>query len=135
MKKMLILMLLALSQVACATNTKSQVNHEKDVLYMNYFHSTQRCPTCRAIESETKAVLDAIYPQDLQSGRIVWQVVNIDDESSENLVEHYEVAWSSLILEYNGKVINLTDDGFSYARNDAPRFRQILQSTIQSLLP
>lgn len=128
-------MLLALSQVACATNTKSQVDHKKDILYVYYFHSTQRCPTCCAIEAETKAVLDAIYPQELQSGRIVWQVVNIDEKSSEKLVEHYEVAWSSLILEYNGKVINLTDDGFSYARNDAPRFGQILQFAIQSLLP
>ena len=64
MKKVLLMAALCLSMVACSngqnkSETSSQTN-PKDVVEVLYFHATQRCATCIAIEKNSRELLEAL---------------------------------------------------------------------------
>lgn len=62
-----------------------------------YFHSSHRCPTCRAIEANGQTALaDAV-----RDGRVEWRVVNYDEPANKHFAEDYELAFASLVLVAN----------------------------------
>lgn len=69
MKQLLLLLAICLTTLtACAQNkpstaAKQTVGNSVEVLY---FHGKQRCPTCRAIEANTKATLDSAFANELK---------------------------------------------------------------------
>lgn len=87
-----------------------------DVTQVLYFHGKQRCITCNAIEKLTKEVVDS-----LASEKVVMKVIDITKD--EVTADKYEVTWSSLILDRGGKVENLTEMGFGYAKNQPQVFK------------
>ncbi len=59
-----------------------------------YFHTSHRCPTCRAIEANGQAALaDAV-----RDGRVEWRVVNFDEAANKHFAKHYDLAFASLVL-------------------------------------
>lgn len=136
MKKIILLFSLLLSLVSCsnAQNKQSQSSNNSDVLEVMYFHGKQRCMTCLAIESLTTEVLNADYAQQVNNGKIVYKVIDISTEEGEKIADRYEVTWSSLILDKNGKTVNLTDMAFSYARSQPEVFKVKLKEEINKSL-
>jgi thiol-disulfide isomerase/thioredoxin len=94
-----------------------------------YFHGKQRCATCIAIEKQTKQAVE-----ELSDNRLTMRTIDISKKENESIVEKYEVAWSSLIVVKDGNVLNLTELGFSLARNNPDGFRERLKSEIKQLL-
>ena len=99
-----------------------------------YFHGKQRCITCRAIEMLTKEVLDSDFAEAQKSGKLVFKIIDISQKENKAIAEKYEVAWSSLILNKGGNVVNLTDMGFSYAKGQPEVFKAQLKEEITKLL-
>ncbi|MFA6858210.1 MAG: nitrophenyl compound nitroreductase subunit ArsF family protein [Bacteroidales bacterium] len=99
-----------------------------------YFHGKQRCITCKAIETLTKEVLKADFATELESGEIVFKAIDISLKENEAIVNKYEVAFSSLILDNNGILVNLTDMGFSYAKGQPEEFKTQLKKELFKLL-
>jgi hypothetical protein len=59
-----------------------------------YFHTSHRCPTCRAIEANGQAALaDAV-----RDGRVEWRVVNFDEAANKHFAKDYDLAFASLVL-------------------------------------
>ncbi|MCQ2320368.1 MAG: thioredoxin family protein [Bacteroidales bacterium] len=114
------------------TNQKEKNNSSNDTLHVYCFYGKQRCPTCIAIEKFTQELIEQQYATDIKTGRIKFQSVSIDE--NEALADKYEVAWSSLILDKNGTINNLTDMGFKYARNNPNEFKARLEAEIDKLL-
>jgi len=73
-----------------------EVRDRKVLVY--YFHRTQRCPTCRAIESYARDAVRAAFPAELESGRIEWQSFNLDAPANRRFVDDYQLSFSSLIV-------------------------------------
>lgn len=136
MKKWYLLASIALLLLACGSNSQTTDTHAANdgKLYIYYFHTAKRCPTCLAIEQTTEQVLQAHYAQHL-GDKIVYQAVNLSDPQNATLANTYQVAWSSLILHRDTLRIDLTQEAFAYARAEPERFQQLLNEHIQQLLP
>ena len=116
---------------ACSQNERPQSvsTAESDGIEVLYFHGKQRCATCIAIEKQTKQAVE-----ELSDNRLTMRTIDISKKENESIVEKYEVAWSSLIVVKGDNVLNLTDLGFSLARNNPDGFRERLKSEIKQLL-
>ena len=116
---------------ACSQNDspKTVPTAESDGIEVLYFHGKQRCATCIAIERQTKQAVE-----ELSDNRLTMRTIDISKKENESIVEKYEVAWSSLIVVKDGNVLNLTELGFSLARNNPDGFRERLKSEIKQLL-
>jgi hypothetical protein len=67
-------------------------------LVVYYFHSSVRCPSCRAIESGTKEVLDTYYAAQLGREEIEWKVLNFTKPSGAVLALKFEVKDPVVVL-------------------------------------
>ena len=94
-----------------------------------YFHGKQRCITCRAIEKCAREVVAGMNP-----GQVEMRVIDISDEANIEIVEKYEVAWSSLIIERGEQWSDLTDMAFRFAKNNPEEFNKQLKEEIQKML-
>ena len=101
------------------------------------FHSTHRCITCKAIESNTKFVLETNFAKELKDGIISFQIVNVDDEKNYKLAEKFQASGTALFLNVisdgKEKQIDLTQFGFKYGKN-TEEFTKRLKSRIEKQL-
>lgn len=147
MKKLAGLLVVFMLVVACQNSKNAQQTAQngsdslnaRNVVEVNYFHGKQRCPTCVAIENETKQLLDSVYVSQLKDNSVRFRSIDISEKENQALVEKYEVTWSSLFVTYrneNGKdsVINLTDFAFSNARVRPDTFKMELKRVMDGFL-
>lgn len=133
MKRVFILIVIVISLLSCGGSTsKTQMvtddAKQADVTEVLYFHGKQRCVTCNAIEKLTKEVLDSLAYE-----KVVMKVIDISKKENETTADKYEVTWSSLMLDRNGKVENLTDIGFRYAKKQPEVFKAKLVEAIKNI--
>jgi len=70
-----------------------------------YFHGNFRCPTCRKMEQYSRESIELNFAQQLKSGALVFQTVNVDEPENVHFVQDYQLVTKSLVLvKYeNGK--------------------------------
>lgn len=69
-----------------------------DRVVVYYFHTTQRCPTCRRIESWSGTALAAAFNDQLADSSLVFRPVNVDEKGNEHFVRDYGLYTKSLIV-------------------------------------
>ena len=144
MKKLFYTLIAAILLISCSNSTEKKTETAStDVKQANrievlYFHGAQRCVTCKAIESNTKALLDSLYSNEIASGKIVYKIIDISQKENEKVADKYEVTWSSLFVNRwkNGteEVNNMTEFGFANAKSDPDSFKNGIKSKIDELL-
>lgn len=141
MHKLLSLTLLLLLMISCSRENKAtspDIRHDKDCVEVLYFHGAQRCATCNAIEALTHQVVDSQFAHEVESGALVFQVVDITTPEGEALADRYEVTWSSLFVNqwHDGAESrhNLTEFAFANARNRPEQFKAELIKQISQLI-
>ena len=72
-----------------------------------YFHGNARCATCRKIEAYADEAIAQGFVDELESGRLMWRVVNIDESANKHFIEDFQLVTRSVVLvEYrDGKVL------------------------------
>ena len=55
-----------------------------------YFHRTQRCPTCIYAEEGTRDTLKTYFADELASGKVTFQVINVDDKANADIADILE---------------------------------------------
>ena len=115
---------------ACGGN-RSQSNEQQQTtaaetkrapIEILYFYGKQRCTTCRAIEQAVVELTKNELREAIASGQVHYRAVDWTQETA--LAERYEVAWSSLIIDCNGEVTNLTEQAFAYARQQPDKLKE-----------
>ena len=136
MKYLALILCVLLAATSLALNAQDTGKPAQPKLEVYYFHATMRCPTCLAVEEQTKKTLDDSFSDDMKSGVIQLKVLNLEDKENKALTEKFEIGWSSLILYVpeNGKSVNLTEDAFANARSHPDDFRAELEKKIKELL-
>lgn len=147
MKQLIFICLIGLLTISCTQNKEAGQTIDQstevtapsgDVVEVIYFHGTQRCPTCQAIEAETKRLIESSFADAINSKKLILKIVDISKPENEAIADKYEVAWSSLFVNgwKNGQesVNNLTDFAFSNARNNPDTFREGLSEKINELM-
>jgi rhodanese-related sulfurtransferase len=109
----------------------------KNRLEIYAFHGTRQCETCKNMKANTKATLDKYFASELKSGKIVYQIIDVDDEKNAKLAEKFQATGTALMINkvVNGKdnISDWSDFAFDKA-NDASAFIPELKSKIQSVL-
>jgi len=102
-----------------------------------YFHRTQRCYTCRYAEDGTRYTLETYFADELASGRVTFQVINVEDEANADIVVKYNNA------SYLTLCINAVRDGTDHievvtdiwlAIGDDDAFVEIIKGEIEKSL-
>lgn len=111
---------------------------EKSKVLIYYFHVTNRCASCKAIEEATRKTLDTYFAKEVKSGQISLFILDVDKKENEKISEKYQAFGSSLFVTrvFKGKefTTDLTGDGFKYARNKQDKFIEILKNKLQEYL-
>jgi hypothetical protein len=94
-----------------------------------YFHFTRRCITCQAVEDVTKEALKEFY-----GDKIPFRELNLDEETGKARGEAMDISGQSLIIVKGDTKINLTNEGFMYARSNPEKLKQILKEKIDALI-
>ncbi|MFI3293245.1 MAG: nitrophenyl compound nitroreductase subunit ArsF family protein [Rikenellaceae bacterium] len=111
---------------------------KEDIVEVLYFHGKQRCITCNAIEKLTSEVVSSDFADAIKAGKLKMKVIDISTDEGEAIADEYEVTWSSLYVNKwkDGKESrnNLTDLGFSKAKNSPEEFKTQIKFKIAGLL-
>ena len=141
MRKLFYLLIATLVLVSCENGSKKKTgeNQEEEIqsnrIEVLYFHGAQRCITCRAIETNTVALLDNLYAKEKAEGKIIYKVIDISKKENEAITDKYEVTWFVNGWK-DGKenVNNMTEFSFSNAKNTPDKFKEGIKSKIDELL-
>jgi hypothetical protein len=113
---------LAFGLIMLTANVNAQTTNEKmtDKIEVIDFHSTHRCITCNAIEMHTRYTLKKYFANELKSGKITFQVINVEKEKNYKLAEKFEASGTSLFMNViakgKEKKIDLTQFAFMKGR-------------------
>lgn len=141
MKQLLLLSIVAVMMIGnmscdAAQGKKNQpikeVAAQKVEVY--YFHFTRRCITCNAVEAESKKAIESLYPDQFKNGKITFKGINLDDESSKTIAEKLDVGGQSLLIVSGSKKIDLTSQGFMYAKSNPEKLNAEIKAAIDPLL-
>ncbi|GEM_PF-151227 len=94
-----------------------------------YFHFTSRCVTCKTVEAEAKESIAALY-----GDKVSFQSVNLDEASSKALAEKLKVSGQTLLIVKGDTKINITNEGFMYARSNPEKLRSVIKEKVDELL-
>lgn len=94
-----------------------------------YFHFTARCVTCKTVEAEAKSDLESLY-----NGKVTFKAVNLDEASGKALAEKLQVTGQTLLLVKGNTKINITNEGFMYARSNPEKFKAVIKEKVDGLL-
>jgi hypothetical protein len=136
MKKFMLFFILAMLPGWLSIQAQDVPGDSKARVEVYYFHATMRCPTCLAVEEQTRKTLDENFAGEIKSGTLQLKVLNLEEKENKALTEKFEIGWSSLILYVpaSNKTVNLTEDAFANARTHPDEFRKELQEKIKELL-
>lgn len=139
LKYVLMVVLMALPFASGLAQTKKAApKTTAPVVEVLYFHGSQRCRTCVALQKAAKELVEKNYAKELKSGRVKFREIDLSSKEGEKLGDRYEIAWSSLIIvrKQGGKekFADLTDEGFKYAVKDKAKIQAIIQKQINAYL-
>ncbi|MEO8147827.1 MAG: nitrophenyl compound nitroreductase subunit ArsF family protein [Bacteroidia bacterium] len=119
------------------TKISSTSTSIKNHLEVYAFHGTRQCTTCKNMKANTKAALDKYFSEELKNGKIVFQIIDVDDAANEKLAEKYQATGTALMINnvVNGKdsIIDWSDFAFEKA-NDETAFIPELKKKIEGII-
>lgn len=140
MKKFILIALFAIILVSCGNkNTENKQTAESDtteqtvsmadasIVNVYYFHGKQRCKTCIAIENVTKNTIADSYKE---NPTVRYVEVNIDEAQNKDLVEKYEIAFSSLLIVKADNTTDLTEQAFANAVNSPDVLTNLIKDEV-----
>lgn len=99
-----------------------------------YFHFNARCVTCKTVEAEAKTDIETLYPELIKSGKVSFKAVNLDEPSSKAIAEKLGVNGQTLLLVNGTEKINITNEGFMYARANPEKLKAIIKEKVDKLI-
>ncbi len=94
-----------------------------------YFHFNSRCATCRAVESEARQDVKELFGEDVS-----FASYNLDESAGEAKGKELGVNSQTLLVVKGDNKINLTNEGFMYARTNPEKFKKVIEEKIKPLL-
>ena len=92
-------------EVNSGVNQDSSITESKLIAY--YFYTTARCVSCHKIEQYTKEALDKFFSDETASGKLGFQMINIDEPQNKHYIQDYQLYTKSVVLSkvFDGKEI------------------------------
>lgn len=130
----LFVVLILISQTfICAAQTKDNEEEAtisaKSNVKVYYFHNTRRCLTCQAVEDVTKEALNEFYGK-----KVPFADYNLEEDAGEKKGKDLEISGQTLVIVSGDSKINITNEGFMYARSNPDKLKQLIKEKVDSLL-
>jgi hypothetical protein len=93
-----------------------------------YFHNTTRCITCKTVEAEAKADLQSLY-----GSGVTFQSLNLEETSTKAIAQKLNVSGQTLLIIKGNKKVDLTNEGFLYARTNPKKFKALIKEKVDAL--
>lgn len=131
--------------LALVLSCKSNPNNDKQIVAASpvsqdngievyYFHMTSRCATCRAVEAEARKNIEMLYPEEVNSGKITFTSLNIDEDAGKFVGSQYDISGQTLLIVKGDRKYNITKEGFMYAEGNPDKFQSVIRERVDSLL-
>jgi len=98
-----------------------------------YFHFTQRCATCLAVEENARKAVEELYPDELKTGEYSFTAVNLDEEGGKEIAYNLKVGGQSLLIVRGNKKMDITSAGFLNAHNPE-KIKEEIKSAVNKVL-
>jgi len=136
MKFTQVLFFVVLAGVALSCNAQgSQENRQSDnsqvkteEVQVYYFHTTRRCATCKAVENVSKQAV-----KEMDRGNVSFAAYNIEKPEGEEQAKKLGISGQALLIVGGDKQINITREGFMFARSKPEKLKEVVQQKINSL--
>ena len=133
MKKVIFLsflMILLTSSFLCNAQTqkKEEQSSTSNKIEAYYFHNSSRCVTCKTVEAEAKADLESIY-----GSQVIFKALNLEDDATKPIAKKLDVSGQTLLVVKGNNKVNLTNEGFMYARTNPKKFKAIIKEKVDAL--
>lgn len=130
------LIFFATSFTSKAQDEKPQKNEQEisiEKVKVYYFHNERRCATCNAVEEVTKTALKEYYPEQVKTGVVTFQSLNIEDSKNESIAKDLRISGQTLLIITDGKKKDLTNDAFMYARSNPDKLKEKIHKAIGTI--
>ena len=118
------------AQTSKKSDAKSTASTKVEVYY---FHFTQRCSTCHAVEDNAKLAVETLYPEKVKKGEYAFKGFNLDDASSKAIAEKLGIGGQTLLVVCGDKKIDITSQGFMYA-HDLNKIMEEIKKAVNNVL-
>lgn len=108
------------------STTVVSVDQEVEVFY---FHNTRRCATCQAVETVSDEAIAELFGE-----RVSFKEYNLEEADGKQKATDLGVSGQTLLIVGGDKKINITNEGFMYARSNPDKLKQIISDKITPLL-
>ena len=109
----------------------------RDGLVVYYFHSSERCPTCRAIESQSHETVQTDFAAQLEEGRLDWTTLNYEQPAGAELAKKFEIQMPVVVLARmkGGQIADWKrlDEVWALV-GDKPAFAEFVRGQIHQML-
>jgi hypothetical protein len=123
--------------LVAAPGTASESDAMDNGLMVYYFHGNMRCPTCRSIESQSHDTVHTDFASQLESGDMVWKILNYEEPAGADLGKKFEIQMPVVVLaQMAGGEIGewrRLDKVWALVR-DEPAFAEYIRSEINEML-
>jgi len=134
MKKSTLLLIMMLCITSFGYSQPKQ-NASKPKLEVLYFHATNRCATCNAIENNALKVLGKDFKSQIENGTIKFSSYNVDESVNKALVDKYKISFSTLLLvKSDGTKTDFTNNAFQYALSNPVKYGELLKAAVEKNL-
>ncbi|MDY5969017.1 MAG: nitrophenyl compound nitroreductase subunit ArsF family protein [Bacteroidales bacterium] len=142
MRKVTIILMLALVFAGCKPNTKKTETEgtqavaavsrtDTAAVKVNYFHGKQRCKTCIAVGNVAKATVEKAYAD---NNRVVYYEINTNEDSAKGWIEQYDVTWNALIIDKGGNSVEITKQAFATALENPQALEDLIIKEVNKRL-
>ena len=137
MKEKLFGMFLLLMNVSCgpAGQDQNEVFKENpDCIYVIMFHLAQRCESCKAVETETRAILEKAYKVELDSGEIRFLLFDILSEDGKKAARQLKASGQNLYIVKGDSISDISGPAFLFAHTHPERYHKALKQELEKYL-
>ena len=128
-------LLLSLSSGNLAGTNKNPVNHMSAVQIYYFYDSRIPSSIGETMCGLTKDLLQKNYAEQVKNGDIILYEIDLASPKGEEIARKCNITITGLVLGRHLRVINLTQNGYAYAKSNPLAFQQNLAFHINKLLP
>lgn len=107
-----------------------------DRIEVVYFHRTQQCYSCRYAEEGTRYTVETYFNEELTSGKLTFQSIDVQDEVNADIVNKYGAYGSQLFIntikDGSDHIEQVTDIWLVLGDDEA--FAEVVKSKIEKSL-
>jgi len=76
----------------------AQINSNLEKIEVYHFHATRQCYTCKTVGAFSEETINTYFVDELESGKLVFDHINVDLPENKALATRYEATGSSLFI-------------------------------------